>query len=76
MQWFACYKRGQYALAALEWGVAAMWFRKSLQVYIDVGRKSMVPFMAMYAVISAAAAEECGEAQIEGALYAWYCMPC
>jgi len=61
MRWFACYKRGQYALASLNFGLAGQWFRQSLQVYVDVGRKSMVPYMAMYAAIAYRAAIEAGQ---------------
>eukprot|EP00947_MAST-08B_sp_MAST-8B-sp1_P000601 g601.t1 len=46
------YKKALYLLADLRFEDAAECFKSSMQVYIDVGRRSMVPFMAMYATLS------------------------
>jgi len=64
LQWVLCYKRGMYALTDLQLSAAAEFFRASLQVYVEVGRRSMVPFMAMYSGICFHAAAD----QVEGGL--------
>ena len=45
------YKRGMYALADLDFQAAARFFENALNVYRDVGRRGLVPCMAMYAAL-------------------------
>ena len=56
--WLASYKRGVLALAQLDWLTAMGAFTEPLQVYRNVGRRSMVPFVAMHAALAAMAANE------------------
>jgi hypothetical protein len=49
-EWVLNYKQALLCLAQLQFDEAAELFVASLQVYVRVGRRSMVPFMAMYAV--------------------------
>mmetsp|Transcript_8809 Transcript_8809/g.16447 ORF Transcript_8809/g.16447 Transcript_8809/m.16447 type:complete len:722 (+) Transcript_8809:287-2452(+) len=51
LEWALNYKRGVYELTDLQFANAARYFETSLEVYIRVGRRSMVPFMAMYAAL-------------------------
>eukprot|EP00656_Telonema_subtile_P041359 TRINITY_DN4648_c0_g1_i2.p1 TRINITY_DN4648_c0_g1~~TRINITY_DN4648_c0_g1_i2.p1 ORF type:complete len:432 (+),score=122.71 TRINITY_DN4648_c0_g1_i2:130-1425(+) len=62
LEWVLNYKKGLYALAGHHWLRAAHCFRDSLQVYIDVGRRSMVPFTALYSALAFLVAGEQHEA--------------
>jgi len=45
------YRRASYAQANLDWARAARALRDAIQVHVDVGRRSFVPFMAMEAAM-------------------------
>jgi hypothetical protein len=49
-EWVLNYKQALFCLAQLKFEEAAELFVQSLHVYVTVGRRSMVPFMAMYAI--------------------------
>jgi hypothetical protein len=51
LEWALNYKRGVYELVDLNFEKAAVYFEQSLEVYVRVGRRSMVPFMAMYSFL-------------------------
>ncbi|GBG30334.1 Tetratricopeptide repeat protein 39C [Hondaea fermentalgiana] len=51
LEWALNYKRGVYELTKLNFARAAVYFEESLQVYVRVGRRSMVPFMAIYSAL-------------------------
>lgn len=51
LEWALNYKRGVYELTRLNFAKAAACFEESLQVYVRVGRRSMVPFMAIYSAL-------------------------
>ena len=46
------YKRALYLLGDLRFVDAAASFKASMQIYVDVGRRSMVPFSATYALLA------------------------
>ena len=51
LRWVQAYKSGLLCLTAFDYSGAAEEFKKSFQVYREVGRRSMVPFMAIYAAL-------------------------
>lgn len=62
------WKEALYGLTRLDWAGAGQSFRRSLQIYLDVGRRSMVPYVAIQAATCfLAAAEELAEAAAEPA---------
>ena len=66
LQWLVHYKLGLCHLARLEWAEAGERFAASLQVYVEVGRRSMVPFMAMHAALCHLVAAAGGAAEGRG----------
>uniref|UniRef100_A0A7S3UYN8 GOLD domain-containing protein n=1 Tax=Aplanochytrium stocchinoi TaxID=215587 RepID=A0A7S3UYN8_9STRA len=61
LEWAVNYKRGVYELADLNFEKAAVYFENSIQVYVRVGRRSMVPFMAMYSFLCYRVVQQRGE---------------
>jgi len=51
LTWVWNYKRGMYAVTDLDWYEAGKFFRTSSLVYIEVGRRSMVPAMSAFSLI-------------------------
>jgi len=51
LQWALSYKKAVYELTDLQFENAAGFFEDSLRVYVRVGRRSLVPFMAMYSAL-------------------------
>lgn len=51
LEWALHYKRGVYQLTDLQFAKSGRSFEASIEVYVKVGRRSMVPFMAMYAAL-------------------------
>jgi len=51
LKWVLNYKRGVYDMCEEKWEYAGDHFINSMQVYIEIGRRSMVPFMSAYAML-------------------------
>lgn len=58
LDWLFNWKEGLYGLTRLDWAGAARSFAQSTQIYVKVGRRSMVPYVAMQAATSFLAASE------------------
>jgi hypothetical protein len=75
MKWVVLYKKGVFNLINAQWTAAGESFRESLSVYVEAGRRSMVPFMGMYTALCfetalehLAASDEAGSAGVAESL--------
>ena len=70
LAWVFAWKQALYHLTAMEWAEAGAQFRASLAVYEKVGRRSMVPYVAMQAATCFLTAADAAAADTAGVLQA------